>query len=442
MRRSTWADTCSDAVDAVQENRCRLLAALGAEGMPLVVPNQVHGTRIVAIDDASDIEDACAAAAEGADGLLVGVPDVAALLCFADCVPVVAVSPTGRFAVVHAGWRGAVAHIAYQAVRALALRDVQGAGGECAPSEDRLRDVAAAYNVYVGPCIHAECFACGPDVYDRFAERLRRRRRARSRGTWTCPRPSPATSSARAWMPARVCDAGACTACDTTGRWYSYRASGGVCGRHGAIAFRKERGESPWELRNAIGASPQQVAQTAREAGRDPGEVRLVGGLQDGRRCRVWRRRSPPARGTSARTAPTPSRRRQREFPQARWHFIGNIQSRRIPDIVQCLPRSCTRCTSERHVAKIDEAARRLGKVQDVLLEVNVSGEESKSGVAPGQAAGVAGRACEPFRERARARPHDHGAPGRSQAAAHACFEDLARLHADVCAGGLDARTG
>ena len=119
-----------DAVDAVQENRRRLLAALGAEGMPLVVPNQVHGTRIVAIDDASDIEDACAAAAEGADGLLVGVPDVAALLCFADCVPVVAVSPTGRFAVVHAGWRGAVAHIAYQAVRALALRDVQGAGRE------------------------------------------------------------------------------------------------------------------------------------------------------------------------------------------------------------------------------------------------------------------------------------------------------------------------
>ena len=227
-----------DAVDAVQENRRRLLAALGAEGMPLVVPNQVHGTRIVAIDDASDIEDACAAAAEGADGLLVGVPDVAALLCFADCVPVVAVSPTGRFAVVHAGWRGAVAHIAYQAVRALALRDVQGAGRECAPSEDRLRDVAAAYNVYVGPCIHAECFACGPDVYDRFAEAF---------GDVAVPKPGhvdlPAAVACdveRAGVDAaRVCDAGACTACDTTGRWYSYRASGGVCGRHGAIAFAR-----------------------------------------------------------------------------------------------------------------------------------------------------------------------------------------------------------
>ena len=36
-----------------------------------------------------------------------------------------------------------------------------------------------------------------------------------------------------------------------------------------------------------------------------------------------------------------------------------------------------------RHGQKIDQAAERLGKVQDVLLEVNVSGEASKSGVAP-----------------------------------------------------------
>ena len=63
-------------------------------------------------------------------------------------------------------------------------------------------------------------------------------------------------------------------------------------------------------------------------------------------------------------------------FPQATWHFIGNIQSRRIPDIV----RSAALVHSlfeERHARKIDEAAAVAGKVQDVLLEVNVSGEES-----------------------------------------------------------------
>lgn len=69
-------------------------------------------------------------------------------------------------------------------------------------------------------------------------------------------------------------------------------------------------------------------------------------------------------------------------FPQANWHFIGNIQSRRIRDIVgrAALVHSLFEL---RHAEKIDEIARDRGIVQDVLLEVNVSGEQSKSGLAP-----------------------------------------------------------
>lgn len=69
-------------------------------------------------------------------------------------------------------------------------------------------------------------------------------------------------------------------------------------------------------------------------------------------------------------------------YPQENWHFIGNIQSRRIRDIVgrASLVHSLF---EERHARKIDEAARALDIVQDVLLEVNVSGEESKSGLTP-----------------------------------------------------------
>lgn len=69
-------------------------------------------------------------------------------------------------------------------------------------------------------------------------------------------------------------------------------------------------------------------------------------------------------------------------FPEATWHFIGNIQSRRIRDIVgrAALIHSLF---EERHAAKIDEIARDRGIVQDVLIEVNVSGEMSKSGLEP-----------------------------------------------------------
>ena len=69
-------------------------------------------------------------------------------------------------------------------------------------------------------------------------------------------------------------------------------------------------------------------------------------------------------------------------FKQARWHFIGNIQSRRIKDIVgrATLIHSLFEMS---HAKKIDECARLAGIVQDVLIEVNVSGEQSKSGIAP-----------------------------------------------------------
>lgn len=74
------------------------------------------------------------------------------------------------------------------------------------------------------------------------------------------------------------------------------------------------------------------------------------------------------------------------EFPDRRWHFIGNIQSRKIGEIVRVTDLIHS-LYQEKHACKIDGAARSLGKIQDVLIEVNVSGEESKSGVTPDGAA-------------------------------------------------------
>lgn len=72
-------------------------------------------------------------------------------------------------------------------------------------------------------------------------------------------------------------------------------------------------------------------------------------------------------------------------FPDANWHFIGNIQSRRIPDIVAHAGLIHSVHTL-RHAQKIDSTASKLGKVQDILIEVNASGEESKSGVSASDA--------------------------------------------------------
>lgn len=68
-------------------------------------------------------------------------------------------------------------------------------------------------------------------------------------------------------------------------------------------------------------------------------------------------------------------------YPDARWHFIGNIQSRQLSSVVgrACLIHSLCQAS---HADKIERLAAAQGIVQDVLVEVN-DGEENKKGLDP-----------------------------------------------------------
>lgn len=119
-------------------------------------------------------------------------------------------------------------------------------------------------------------------------------------------------------------------------------------------------------------------------------------------------------------------------FPHEIWHFIGNIQSRRIPDIVRDahLVHSLYQPS---HVAKFDAAAAAVGKVQDVLLEVNVSGEASKSGLAPADVAEMLALCGQ--HPHVRVRGLMTMAPRGDAGVARACFAELARLRDDLRMG-------
>jgi pyridoxal phosphate enzyme (YggS family) len=75
-------------------------------------------------------------------------------------------------------------------------------------------------------------------------------------------------------------------------------------------------------------------------------------------------------------------RQRQEAVPEARWHFIGSIQTNKVKDFVgrAALVHSVA---SERALVAIAQRAQALELQQDVLIEVNVSGEGSKDGIAP-----------------------------------------------------------
>ncbi len=74
---------------------------------------------------------------------------------------------------------------------------------------------------------------------------------------------------------------------------------------------------------------------------------------------------------------------------EIRWHLIGTIQSRKSSDAVGpfALIHSVDRVKIANRLSRDAEA---VGRVMDVLLEVNVSGEESKHGFTPDEVSAVA----------------------------------------------------
>ncbi len=70
--------------------------------------------------------------------------------------------------------------------------------------------------------------------------------------------------------------------------------------------------------------------------------------------------------------------------PDVRWHFIGQLQTNKVKYIVDKveLIHSVDRLSL---LQEIDRQAKKHGKVQDILIEVNIGGEEKKGGVAPSE---------------------------------------------------------
>ena len=69
-------------------------------------------------------------------------------------------------------------------------------------------------------------------------------------------------------------------------------------------------------------------------------------------------------------------------FPEVRWHFIGTLQSNKVGMVVG-KAHLIHSVDSVKLLAAIGRRAAQAGIVQPVLLEVNVTGEESKHGLSP-----------------------------------------------------------
>lgn len=174
-----------------------------------------------------------------------------------------------------------------------------------------------------------------------------------------------------------------------------------------------------------------EVAGATEAAGRNPAEVRLIA-VSKTVDCDGAAEAFAAGARDFGENRPDSLLAKATALPNATWHFIGNIQSRRIPDIVSCASMIHS-LFQESHAQKINDAAAKLGKVQDVLVEVNVSGEESKSGLAPKDVPAFVEMCC--ALPNVRVRGLMTMAPRADEATARATFEGLSALADKLRAG-------
>lgn len=127
------------------------------------------------------------------------------------------------------------------------------------------------------------------------------------------------------------------------------------------------------------------IAAAAKEAGRDPSEITLVGAskMNDADACRQAIAAGIDVLGENREQEMT-KKLAEHAYDGAPLHFIGHLQRNKVKNVVGKVA-MIESVGSLELLSAIDKQAEKLDIVQDILLEVNIGGEEAKSGFAPAQ---------------------------------------------------------
>lgn len=199
----------------IAANRARLAELVGIAPTSFAHSRQVHGAAVHRVREQPDANWAAARPGDReADGQATALPDVAAVVLVADCLPVALIADEA-VAMIHAGWRGLSAGVLAEGVAALRELGAQG-------------PVAAAIGPGAGRCcyevgeeVHAAFAGHGPDVRDGGRLDLK----------------AIATRQLAEANVEEVHDVGLCTMCQEE-LFFSHRRDGGRTGRQGGVAWR------------------------------------------------------------------------------------------------------------------------------------------------------------------------------------------------------------
>ena len=184
-------------------------------------------------------------------------------------------------------------------------------------------------------------------------------------------------------------------------------------------------------IQENIQAIRQRMAEAARAAGRKPEDILLVGAskMNGADACRAAVAAGIDALGEN-RVQELLEKYEQGAYEGVPLHFIGHLQRNKVRQIVGKVALIHS-VSSLELLAEIDRQAEKHGLIQPVLLEVNIGGEESKSGFAPEELL----RAADAARDFAHVSVQGHMTIPPVQREEHGnlpYFQEVARLYIDI----------
>jgi polyphenol oxidase len=204
-----------DAFAKVQDNRSRLVDALGSEGQRvegLAFGKQVHGAGVRLVRGLSK---KTSRGLDDTDGLVTTVPGIALVMLGADCLPVL-LAGSGVVGAAHVGRGGLVKGVLPELVR------VMRAEG------------ATALTAVIGPGICGACYEVPPSMAGEVEKAVPGSRSTTRAGTPGIDLTAGATAQLTG-LGVAVSAVGGCTL-EQPERFYSYRRDG-LTGRHGGAVW-------------------------------------------------------------------------------------------------------------------------------------------------------------------------------------------------------------
>lgn len=234
-------DGNADAPENIARNRSVFADVLGLSGAQmkrLVIPNQVHGAKIITVDAEYDFKtgveplQGVEPPQKDADAVITNLTCAPVGILTADCLPMLLYDPVNKaVGAVHAGWKGAYLKIG--ALTVAAMRERFGSSP---------KDIRAALGPFIGPC----CYAVKDDVRAQFKEAF-----GSDAGLFFSGQDGLSLDIGKANVKTlldaglreeNIAANGPCTACNS-GLFFSYRKENGRTGRQiSVIMLREARG--------------------------------------------------------------------------------------------------------------------------------------------------------------------------------------------------------